>query len=78
MAGSMRPVARCLISSGSGWLDADPEIRALGAERYLVNEDGDKGEKRRYCEERGIEYIVLERVPKEGLPGRNSTGLRGF
>jgi cytidyltransferase-like protein len=78
MVGSMRPVARCLISSGSGWLDAEPEIRALGAERYLVNEDGDKGEKKRFCEERGIEYIVLKRVPKQGLPGRNSTGLRGF
>jgi cytidyltransferase-like protein len=78
VVGSCRHVARCLVSSGSGWLDAEPEIRALGAERYLVNEDGDKPEKRRYCEENGIEYIVLKRTPKEGLPRRSSTDLRGY
>ncbi len=78
MVGSMRPVDRCLVSTGSGWLDAEPEIRALGAERYIVNEDGDKIEKRRFCEERGIQYIILKRVPKEGLPRRSSTDLRGF
>ncbi len=78
MVGSMRPVFRCLVSTGSGWLDAEPEIRALGAARYVVNEDGDKEEKRRFCEERGIGYIVLKRLPKAGLPKRSSTDLRGF
>jgi cytidyltransferase-like protein len=75
---SFRSVARCLVSTGKGWLDAEPEIEALGAERYVVNEDGDKPEKRRYCEEKGLEYIVLRRTPKEGLPRRSSTDLRGF
>jgi cytidyltransferase-like protein len=78
MVGSFRSVARCLVSTGEGWLDAEPEIRALGARRYVVNEDGDKDEKRRYCEELGIEYIVLKRAPKEGLPRRSSTDLRGY
>ena len=78
MVGSFRPVARCLVSTGSGWLDAEPEIRALGIDCYVVNEEGDKGEKRRYCEANGIEYIVLKRVPKEGLPRRSSTDLRGY
>ncbi|MGA2545559.1 MAG: adenylyltransferase/cytidyltransferase family protein [Rectinemataceae bacterium] len=78
VVGSFRGVARCLVSSGKGWLDAEPEIHALGIERYVVNEDGDKAEKRRYCEEKGIEYIVLKRTPKEGLPRRRSTDLRGF
>jgi cytidyltransferase-like protein len=78
LVGSFRSVARCLVSTGEGWLDAEPEIRALGAQRYVVNEDGDKPEKRRYCEENGIEYIVLKRTPKEGLPRRSSTDLRGF
>ena len=76
--GSIRFVTRCLVSTGSGWLDAEPEIRELGIGRYVVNEDGDKSEKRRYCEENGIEYIVLRRRPKEGLPRRSSTDLRGF
>lgn len=78
VVGSIRTVARALISSGSGWLDAEPEISALGAERYVVNEDGDKPEKRRYCEDHGIEYIVLSRIPAAGLPPRTSTDLRGF
>jgi cytidyltransferase-like protein len=76
VAGSIRTVARCLVASGSGWLDAEPEMRALGADRYLVNEDGDKPEKREFCEKNSIEYIVLKRVPKEGLPARSSTDLK--
>jgi cytidyltransferase-like protein len=78
VAGSFKDVARCLVSSGMGWLDAEPEIKALKADRYVVNEDGDKSEKREYCGENGIEYIVLKRVPKEGLPRRSSTDLRGY
>jgi len=78
VVGAVRFVSRCLVSTGSGWLDAEPEIRALKPARYVVNADGDKPEKRRYCEENGIEYIVLERRPKEGLPRRTSTDLRGF
>jgi cytidyltransferase-like protein len=77
IVGSCRHVARCLISSGTGWLDAEPEIHALHADRYIVNEDGDKPDKRGFCEANGIEYIVLKRTPKAGLPRRTSTDLRG-
>jgi hypothetical protein len=44
----------------------------------VVNEDGDQPEKRAFCRARGIEYVVLERKPKDGLPGRQSTDLRGY
>jgi hypothetical protein len=43
-----------------------------------VNEDGDRPEKRSFCETRGIRYMVLKRIPKKGLPKRVSTDLRGF
>lgn len=76
--GACRYAARCLISTGSGWMDAEPEIRMLGAEVYVVNEDGDKPEKREFCAAMGIEYVVLKRTPKAGLPRRSSTDLRGF
>jgi len=76
VAGSIRTVTRCIVASGSGWLDAEPEMLSLGADRYLVNEDGDKPQKREFCEKHGIEYIVLKRVPKEGLPARSSTELK--
>ena len=78
LAGSIRYVTQALISSGEGWLDADPEIRRLKADIYAVNEDGDKGGKREYCEKLGIEYLVLKRTPAPGLPKRSSTDLRGF
>jgi hypothetical protein len=45
---------------------------------YAVNEDGDKPEKRAYCAGHGLEYVILKRTPKEGLPRRESTHLRGF
>ncbi len=78
MVGSMKPVYRCLVSSGSGWMDAEPEIDELKPTYYVVNEDGDKPEKREFCEAHGLEYVVLERIPHEGLPARSSTDLRGF
>lgn len=78
VVGSIRFVKQALITTGSGWLDADPEIRRLKPDFYVVNEDGDKGGKREYCEKLGIEYLVLKRTPAPGLPIRNSTALRGF
>jgi cytidyltransferase-like protein len=78
LAGSIRYVTQSLISSGDGWVDADPEIQQLKPDIYAVNEDGDKGGKREYCERNGIEYLVLRRVPAPGLPKRSSTDLRGF
>ncbi|MCH5374444.1 MAG: adenylyltransferase/cytidyltransferase family protein, partial [Planctomycetes bacterium] len=78
VVGSIKYVKQALISSGEGWLDADPEIRRLKPDIYAVNEDGDKGGKREYCQRLGIEYLVLKRTPAPGLPPRSSTDLRGF
>jgi cytidyltransferase-like protein len=78
VVGSIKFVKQALITTGSGWVDADPEIRRLKPDIYVVNEDGDKGGKREYCAERGIEYLVLKRTPAPGLPQRSSTDLRGF
>ena len=78
VVGSIKFVTQALISSGTGWLDFDREFRALKPDILVVNEDGDKGGKREYCEKNGIEYLVLKRTPAPGLPKRSSTGLRGF
>ncbi len=75
---SVRYVTQALVSTGQGWLDAEPEIRRIKPHIYAVNEDGDRPEKRQYCEAEGIEYRVLKRLPKPGLPRRESTHLRGF
>lgn len=76
--GSVKYVKQALISSGDGWLDADPEIQKLKPDIYAVNEEGDQGGKREYCQKHGIEYLVLRRTPAPGLPSRSSTDLRGF
>lgn len=78
IAGSIRYVHRALVSTGTGWLDAEPEIQLIQPDVYAVNEDGDRPKKRDYCAAHGIEYMVLKRTPKTGLPARQSTDLRGF
>ena len=78
VVGSIKFVKQALISTGNGWLDADPEIKRLQPDIYVVNEDGDKGGKREYCQNLGIAYLVLKRTPAPGLPQRSSTVLRGF
>ena len=78
MVGSVRYVRQALISTGHGWLDAEPELKRIKPDIYAVNEDGDVPQKRKYCREHGIEYVVLKRLPKAGLPRRESTAMRGF
>ncbi len=78
MVGAIRTVSQALISSGSGWMDAEPEIELIKPDMYAVNQDGDKAEKAAFCEAHGIAYVVLKRLPREGLPRRESTALRGF
>jgi cytidyltransferase-like protein len=78
LVGSIKYVKQALVTTGSGWVDADPEIRRLEPDIYVVNDDGDKGGKREYCAKMGMEYLVLKRTPAPGLPQRSSTDLRGF
>jgi cytidyltransferase-like protein len=75
---SIRHVHQALVSTGTGWMDAEPEIARIHPDIYAVNEDGDKPEKREFCRKHGLEYVILKRAPKEGLPRRQSTDLRGF
>jgi cytidyltransferase-like protein len=78
MVGAIRYVTQALITSGHGWMDAEPDIARLKPDMYAVNEDGDKPEKRAFCAEHGLAYVVLKRTPKAGLSKRSSTDLRGF
>lgn len=78
MVHAVRHVKQALISSGQGWMDAEPEFALIQPDIYMVNEDGDQPEKRAFCRSHGLEYVVRKRIPKEGLPRRQSTDLRGF
>ena len=76
MVKSIRYVKDAFINAGSGIMDFVPTVEALKPDILVVNADGDKEEKRRYCQEHGIEYIVLSRDPHEGLTPRSSTDLK--
>ena len=76
MVKSIRYVKDAFINQGSGILDFLPTLDIVKPDILVVNSDGGSEDKRRVCEERGMEYIVLDRVPKEGLEARSSTDLK--
>jgi cytidyltransferase-like protein len=76
MVKSIRYVKDAFINSGSGVLDFLPELDILKPDILVVNEDGGSQEKEALCRERGIEYVVLQRVPSAGLEARSSTDLK--
>jgi cytidyltransferase-like protein len=78
MVHAVRFVTEALVSTGQGWLDAEPEMLMLKPNIYAVNEDGNQPEKEQFCKAHGIRYLVLKRTPKKGLQKRSSTDLRGF
>lgn len=76
IAGSVKYVHEAIISSGSGMLDFEPEMRCIKPDIFIVNRDGHTPDKERLCNELGVEYIVLERIPEPGLPPRSSSGTK--
>ena len=76
MVKAIRYVKNAFINDGSGVMDFIGTVDRLKPDIFVVNEDGASEEKRRFCEERGIEYVVLQRTPSEGLEARSSTALK--
>ena len=76
MVKSIRYVKDAFINQGDGVMDFIPTVEALKPDIFVVNADGSNEDKRRFCEERGIEYVVLQRTPAEGLKARSSTDLK--
>ena len=76
MVRAIRYVKEAYINQGGGMLDFLPTLDIVHPDCLVVNEDGDREEKRALCRERGMEYIVLHRVPAEGLDARSSTELK--
>lgn len=76
MVKAIRYVKDAFINSGSGMLDFVETMDRVKPDVFVVNSDGSSEEKKRLCEERGIEYVILERTPEEGLTARSTTSLR--
>ena len=76
MVKSVACVKEAFISKGSGMLDFLGELDEIKPDFFIVNEDGNIPEKRKLCDELGIEYKILKREPHQGLAARSTTSLR--
>lgn len=76
MVKSIRYVKDAFINDGDGIMDFVGTVDRLHPDIFVVNQDGGSETKRLFCEERGIEYIELQRTPSEGLEARSSTALK--
>jgi cytidyltransferase-like protein len=73
---SVKYVTEAFLASGDGMLDFEPDIMKIKPDIFIVNKDGHTADKERLCKKNGIEYIVLERIPEDGLPVRSSSGTK--
>jgi len=73
---SIKYVHEARISTGSGMLDFEPDMYLIKPDIFIVNTDGHTPEKEQLCKKLGVEYMVLERIPEEGLPPRSSSGTK--
>ena len=78
MIKALSNVKDVVIASGAGMLDFVEELKEIKPDFFVVNEDGNLLEKKKLCEELGIQYIVLQRDPHPGLAPRSTTALRGM
>lgn len=76
MVKAIRYVKDAFVNSGSGIMDFAEDVKRLKPDIFFVNSDGYTPEKRRFCDEHGIELIVSNREPAAGLPRRSTTALR--
>lgn len=76
MVKSIKYVKDAYINAGSGVIDYVPTLDIVKPDIFVVNAEGGSDEKRRICEERGIQYVELERTPHAGLQARSSSSLK--
>ena len=76
MVKSIRYVKDAFINAGSGIMDFVPTLDIVHPDILVVNSDGNSPAKEQLCRERGMQYVVLNRNPHEGLEARSSTELK--
>lgn len=76
MVRNIKAVKDAYINQGSGVIDYIPTLDIVQPDIFVVNAEGGSEAKRLLCEERGIQYIELERTPHEGLQARSSSSLK--
>lgn len=76
MVKAIRYVKDAYINPGAGIMDFVETMNVVKPDIFVVNSDGSTDHKRELCRQLGIEYIVLDRIPDQGLKPRSTTALR--
>ena len=76
MVKNIKAVKEAYINEGRGVIDFLPTLDLVKPDIFVVNADGGSDTKRQLCEERGIQYIELQRTPHAGLEARSSSSLK--
>lgn len=76
MVKAIRYVTDAFINDGDGIMDFVGTVDRIKPDIFVVNTDGSSDTKRQFCQDRGIQYIVLQRTPQQGLTPRSSTSLK--
>ena len=76
MINSISCVKEAFISRGNGMLDFLDLFLFIKPDIFIVNEDGNIPEKKKLCEDYGVQYLILKREPTSGLLPRSTTSLR--
>lgn len=76
IVGALSCVHAVYIDKGMGKLDFLEEMDWIQPDVFVVNEDGHDEAKHHLCQQRNIEYKVLQRTPHHGLPARSTTAIR--
>jgi cytidyltransferase-like protein len=69
-------VKECRINSGWGIMDFENELELIKPDYFIVNEDGNSPAKEELANKYGFKYLILKRIPHNGLPVRSTTSLR--
>jgi cytidyltransferase-like protein len=73
---SLQYVEKAFIASGQGMLDFAPDLERIQPDFFIVNADGHTEEKEKFCVNRNVRYLILERIPEKGLPVRSSSSIK--
>lgn len=76
MVKAVKYVKDAYINQGDGIIDFLPTLDEVKPDVFVVNSEGGSDAKRRICEERGIQYVELQRIPHSGLDPRSSTEIK--
>lgn len=76
MVQAIKYVKGAYINEGHGVIDFLPTLDRVKPDVFVVNAEGGSDTKRQLCQERGIEYVELQRTPHEGLQARSSSSLK--